>query len=178
MVWRLSATNLGPLYTLLGSLILSNDFWNRVIKVMQAISLRDWIIIALGVVAMYTPWLQLARSKKLTGKELSKTYPKLQWVRWGFIILYLSWIALVSIIFFTLLTKSEVSSPCVFGGWFASIGLFIGSFAMLTRVCIFPTPSLWLLFVVGDEAYRAGRFQVIWSLITIFISGVSAFLSG
>jgi hypothetical protein len=143
---------------------------------MDTIALPDIIIILLGVAAMYTPRFQLAKSEKLTGRELGKTYPKYQWMRWGFIILYTTWIVLVFTLFFSILASSWVQSPCVLGGLFASIGLFIGSFAMITRVCLVPTRAPRLLYVVGDEAFRAGRFQVLWSVAIIVVCTVASLI--
>ena len=146
---------------------------------MRTIPLPDVIIILLGVVAMYTPRFQLAKSKKLGEWELGRTYPEYQWVRRGFISLYVCWLLLVLIAFLSILpiTGSRVQSSCVIGGLLASIGLFLGSFAMLTKVCLVPMRIPRLLFVVGDTAYRAGRFQVVWSVMVIVVVCVVAFLS-
>jgi len=148
------------------------------LEIMDTMTLLDWTIILLGGVAMYTPRFQLAKSKRLTGKELSKTHPEYGWVKWRFIILYTSWIVLLAVAFFHVFINSGVQTSCVLGGLYASIGLFIGSFAIVTGVCYIPMRTLRLLFVVGDEARRAGRFQVVWSLTVIVVACVMAALRG
>lgn len=132
----------------------------------------DLIVVLLGGIAMYTPWIQLKRKDGLTGKELSKKHPQYGWMRWGFITLYLSWLAIVFFLFYKALSLSWMNGVSFIGGVFASIGLFIGSFAVITGVSILPMRSPWILYVVGDDALRAGRFQVAWSLSVIFIAGV------
>jgi len=117
---------------------------------------------------MYMPWIQLKDSKTLSGKELSKKYPEHKWMRWGFIGMYLGYIVIIFIFFVKVLHWVNIAS--FFGGFFASIGLFIGLFAVLTGVSILPLRSPWLFYVVGDEAGKAGRIQVICSLVVIFIA--------
>ena len=117
---------------------------------------------------MSTPWIQLKNSKRLTGKELSKEYPEHKWMRWGFIILYLSWIVIVYFFFIKVFQSINVVSFIT--AIFASIGLFIGLFAVLTGVSILPTRAPWVIFVVGDDAKRAGRFQVAWSFGVIVLA--------
>jgi hypothetical protein len=131
------------------------------------------IIILFGVASMYTSWIQISRSERLSGKELSIKYPEHGWMRWGFIIIYISWVLLMFILFFYILDHYE--NVYIFGGLFASIGLFDGVFALVTGVCLLPTRIPWLQFVVGDDARRAGRFQVVWSLIVFLISVVAAY---
>ncbi len=110
---------------------------------------------------MYTPWLQLKDNKRLKGKELSKQYPRHKWMRWGYIILYLSWIAIVYLFLTKVFPSLNIFS--FLAAIFASIGLFIGLFAVITSVSILPMRAPIIVFVVGDEAERAGRFQVAWS---------------
>jgi len=55
-------------------------------------------------------------------------------------------------------------------GLFASIGLFIGLFAITTGVSILPMRSPWVIFVVGEDAEKAGRFQVTWSASVLIVA--------
>jgi hypothetical protein len=84
------------------------------------------IVILLGGIAMYTPWIQLKRKDSLTGKELGKKYPQHKWMRWGFITLYISWGAIVFFFFYEAMKLSWMKSISSIGGVFACIGLFIG----------------------------------------------------
>ena len=132
------------------------------------------IIFSLGYIAMYLPSFQLAKSEKLSGKELSEKYPEHEWIRSSFLILYLLWILFFGIIFYNL--SSQINIVYLMGWFFSSTGIFIGSFAFFTGVCYFPTRSPWLRFVVGDDARKAGRIQIIWSLgVIIITSGMALF---
>ncbi len=134
-----------------------------------------FLLFALGYIAMYLPSFRLAKREKLTGKELSEKYPEHAWMRSGFLILYLLWIVIiVSACYFLF---SELRFVYVVGWIFASIGIFIGSFAVLTGVCYFPSRSLWMRYVVGDEAREAGRIQLLWSLGVIIVTSAIAVLS-
>jgi len=134
-------------------------------------------IVFLGITSMYTPWFQLRREDSVSGKELSKKYPQHAWMRWGFIILYLLWIAIVFLLLRQSISLAWMKSVASFGGFFASIGLFIGLFAVITGVSILPMRVPWILYVVGDDAQRAGRFQVTWSLGVILLAIVMEILS-
>ena len=116
----------------------------------------------LGGVAMYVPWIKLRNSHRLSGKELSRQYPQHRWMRWGFIRLYLSWIVLVCLVLIKILPSILATS--FIAGLFAGIGLYIGLFAIITGVGVLPTRGPWTMFVVGEEAQRAGRLQVFWSV--------------
>ena len=134
-----------------------------------------FLTIALGGISMYTPWIQLKHSKRLTGKELSKMYPEHKWMRWGYITLYISWVVIV----FFLFTKVLITSINIFSSMaaiFANIGLFIGLFAVVTGVSILPTKAPVIIFVVGDEAKDAGRFQVTWSASVLLLAIALEFL--
>ena len=82
-------------------------------------------------------------------------------MRWGYLFLYLSWIVLVYV--FLTQVLSWINMASFLATIFASIGLFIGLFAVITGVSILPTRSLRIIFVVGDETESAGRFQIAWS---------------
>lgn len=127
-----------------------------------------FLLIILGGIAMYTPWIQLRNSQRLTGKELSKQYPEHKWMRWGFVSLYLSWIVIVYFIFIKVL--SSINTISFLAVFFASIGLFIGLFAVITGVSILPMRAPRIIFVVGEDAERAGRFQVAWSASVLMIA--------
>ncbi len=138
------------------------------------ISIISYIIIFLGAATMYLPSSQLKDSKRLSGKELSKKYPEHKWMRWGFISMYLGWIAAALFFFYKVLPLVYAAS--FLSALFASIGLYIGLFAIITGVSILPMRSPRILYVVGDEARKAGRFQVTCSLVVIFITfAVEAF---
>ncbi len=140
----------------------------------KILSIIGFIMIFLGGIAMYTPWIQLRRSERFTGKELSQKYPEYKWMRWGFISMYLAWIAAVFFFFYKVLTWVNVAS--FLAALFASIGLFIGGFAAITGVSILPMRSPWILYIVGDEAREAGRFQVAWSVGVIVVAVALEFL--
>ena len=127
-----------------------------------------FLLVIVGGLAMYTPWIQLRASQRLTGKELSKQYPEHKWMRWGFITLYLSWIVIVYFVFMKVLPSINIIS--FLAGLFASIGLFIGLFAITTGVSILPMRSPWVIFVVGEDAEKAGRFQVTWSASVLIVA--------
>lgn len=134
---------------------------------MNKIPFFNLIITLLGVIAMYSPRFQLKMSKSLTGKELSRKYPEHGWMRWGFIVLYIAWIVLMFM--FCSKVLYWVAAISFIGYLFASIGLFYGLFAIITGVCILPMHVPWLLYVVGDDARKAGRFQVFLSLSVVIV---------
>jgi len=136
----------------------------------------EFATILLGGIAMYTPWIHLKRKDSITGKELSKKYPQHGWMRWGYITLYLLWISIVFFLFYEALMLSWMKSVSLVGGVFASIGLFMGLFALITGVAILPMRIPWLLYVAGDNAKKSGRFQVVWSIGVILIASVMEFL--
>lgn len=82
--------------------------------------------------------------------------------------MYVSWIATVFFFFYKVLPWVNIGS--FLGALFASIGLFIGLFAVITGISILPMRSPWILSVVGDEVERAGRFQIAWSVGVIVIA--------
>jgi hypothetical protein len=131
------------------------------------------VLLALGYVAMYLPSFRLAKSEKLTGKELSQKYPEHAWMRTGFLLLYVAWCVIVGSIFFYFLS-AEVKIAYLVGWIYASMGIFIGTFAVVTGVCYFPSRSIWMQYVVGAEAREAGRIQVLWSLGVILIASAIA----
>ena len=124
------------------------------------------VLIALGALSMYTPWLQLSKSERLNETQLHEKHSEHGWIRWGFIVIYFLWIVLA----FEVLHNIPWSRAILFlGVFFSSIGFFIGMFALITGVCILvPTIIPRLLFVVGENARRAGRFQVLCSS-TVFL---------
>ncbi|MBL8090797.1 MAG: hypothetical protein JNJ43_10740 [Anaerolineales bacterium] len=135
----------------------------------------EWIFLILGfasmilgVFAMYTPWIHLKHSKRLTGKELGKKYPQHKWMRWGYIILYLGWFGIVYFLFTKVLLSINIFSSI--SGLFATIGLFMGLFAFITGVNILPTRLPIITFVIGNEAKVAGRFQTIWSTSVLILA--------
>ena len=136
----------------------------------------EMIIVFLGGVAMYTPWLHLKRKDSLTGKELSKKYPQHGWMRWGYVTLYFLWTAIVLFLFYEALKIYSIKSVSLLGGLFASIGLFMGLFAVITGVTILPMRIPWILYVVGDSVKKAGRFQVAWSIGVILMAIVMELL--
>lgn len=142
---------------------------------MRAFEIVEFVVVlCIGYIAMYLPSFQLAKSDKLTGKELSEKYPEHAWIKSNFLILYLLWTLIFGFIFYKL--TSQINFVSLIGWFFACIGIFIGSFAFLTGVCYFPTRSPWLRFVVGDHARNAGRTQVLWSLgVIIVASGIAFF---
>ena len=140
----------------------------------RILPLIGYLIFILGGIAMYTPWFQLKNSKRLTGKELGKQFPEHEWMRWGFAILYLSWIAIVC--FFFIRVFPSIHAFSFLAGIFASIGLFIGLFAVITGVSLLPTRAPRVIFVVGAEAERAGRFQVAWSVCVLILAMAIEFL--
>jgi hypothetical protein len=152
------------------------DCLERLLLKMKTYFFFDLIVILLGGIAMYTPWIQLKSEDGLTGRELGEKYPRYGWIRRGFVTLYLSWVAIVFFFFYKALSLSWLNSISVFGGVFASIGLFIGLFAVVTGVSLLPMRSPKFLYVVGDDAQRAGRFQVVWSFCVIVIASVMEIL--
>ena len=76
--------------------------------------------------------------------------------------LYLSWIVLVSLVLVKILPSILTTS--LIAGLFASIGLYLGLFAVITGVGALPTRGPGTMFVVGEEAQSAGRLQVFWSV--------------
>ena len=131
---------------------------------------RELIIVihaGLGFIGMYISWVYLIKSEKLRVKELREMYPNFGWMRLGLTVLHFGWIILVIM----LLLRNPIA---YFVGVFcASIGLFYGALAWKTGVCVVPGVSR-VLFVVGDNARRAGRLQTIWSLVVIGIAVVDS----
>ena len=144
----------------------------RLLQTMQILPIFEITVVLLGGIAMYTPWIHLRRKDSITGKELSKKYPQHRWMRWGYITLYLLWVTIVFFLFYEALQNSWIKSVSFIGGVFASIGLFMGLFAVITGVAILPMRIPWILYVVGDKAKKTGRFQVVWSIGVIMIVGV------
>jgi len=136
----------------------------------------EFAVILLGGIAMYTPWIHLKRKDSITGKELSKRYPQHGWMRWGYITLYLLWTAIVFFLFYGALMLSWMKSISMVGGVFASIGLFMGLFAVITGVAVLPMRIPWILYVVGDNAKKSGRFQVVWSIGVLLFASVMEIL--
>jgi hypothetical protein len=136
----------------------------------QILPIIGFITIFLGGFAMYTPWIQLRHSERFTGKELIQKYPEHKWMRWGFMGMYLGWIIAMFLFFYKVLTWLNMAS--FLAALFASIGLFIGGFAAITGVSILPVRSPRILYVVGDDAEDAGRFQVAWSVGVIVVAMV------
>ena len=122
----------------------------------------SFLLMILGGVAMYVPWIILRNSHRLSGNELSRQYPQHRWMRRGFLMLYLSWIVLVSLVLVKILPSILATS--LIAGLFASIGLYLGLFAVITGVGALPTRGPGTMFVVGEEAQSAGRLQVFWSV--------------
>ena len=137
----------------------------------KVISVTRLLTILLSGVAMYTPWIQLRHSKGLTGKELSQKHPELRWVKWGFISMYLAWIPMVILLLYKIFPR--VNSASLVAAFFASLGLFTGGFAVITGVS---SPMFQSLYMVGNEARAAGRFQVAWSVGVIAIAVALEFL--
>ena len=137
---------------------------------MNGKTLLDTIIVLLGIVAMYTPWLQLAKSERLTGSELDKKYPEYAGISSKFTMLYIGWVIILFGIFFYILLNVRAQLISVLSGLYASMGLFIGLFAVTTHVCPAPTTVPWLQYAVGEKAKQAGWFQVAWSLSVIIIA--------
>jgi hypothetical protein len=134
----------------------------------KIISATRLLTILLSGIAMFTPWIQLRHSKGLTGKELSQKHPELEWVKWGFISMYLAWIPVVILLLYKIFPR--VNSASLVAVFIASLGLFSGGFAVITSVSILPIRSSQNLYTVGDEAREAGRFQVAWSVGVIAIA--------
>ncbi len=74
----------------------------------------------------------------------------------------MSWIMIVFVFFVTVFPSISIVS--FLAAIFASIGLFIGLLAVMTGVSILPMSAPRAIFVVGEEAESAGRFQVAWSV--------------
>jgi hypothetical protein len=127
----------------------------------------------LGVGTIYSPWLLLARSKKLSGKELGRAYPRFSWMRWGFLALNTGWVFLTLCFLVAIATQIGDRAIHLAGAWLASVGLFNGLIAVYTRVCPVPFPSHYV-YVYGDKARRAGRLQAM--LATVYIA-VAIYLS-
>jgi hypothetical protein len=134
----------------------------------RILSSTGFIIILLGLFSMYTPWIQLKHSERLTGKELSKKHPEHEWMRWGFISMYLIWIVAVG--FFFVIVLASINLASFIAAFCASIGLFIGLFALITGVSLFPMRGVRIWYVVGDKAVESGRFQVTLSVAVIIVA--------
>jgi len=121
--------------------------------------------------AMYASQFHLKKSEKFTAYGLRKSNPKYKWIQKYFMLLYGGWIVLLFAVFFSIASNWGFG-PYAGGGFFACIGLFLGVFALKTGVCFVPTRGLKTLFVVGDDAYRAGILQTIWSITVIVLAFV------
>jgi hypothetical protein len=134
---------------------------------MTASEIFAWIHLILGIAAMYISMVYLTRSEKFTAKELGEVYPKHKTILRRFLPLYLGWMVLAFIIF------PAISGYAVYslGNLFASIGLFLGLYALKTGVCAVPSSNTYRIqFAVGEVAYRAGRLQTIWSLAVLALA--------
>jgi hypothetical protein len=76
----------------------------------------------------------------------------------------------LAIVIFTSTSLNGAGDPIYgFGNLCASIGLFLGLFALKTGVSAVPNRNtFYIRFVVGETAYRTGRLQTIWSL-SVFV---------
>lgn len=128
-----------------------------------------WIHAFAGYFAMYVTKYKLANSEIITRKELGSLHPQHRWISSNFAFLYFGWLIFDFVVFMGMGSSWNLTIYAA-GSFFASIGLFLGVFAWRTGVCVVPSRSLRLRFVVGDDAFRAGRFQTIWSLIVIGIA--------
>jgi len=124
-----------------------------------------------GIMAMYVSRFHLKKSEKFTADGLRKANPKYKWIQKYFMLLYNGWVVLLFAVFFSI-ASSWVFEPYAVGAFFACIGLFLGVFALKTGVCFVPKKGLETLFVVGDDAYRAGILQTIWSITVIVLAFV------
>lgn len=135
------------------------------------ISLGVSIFLALSIV--YSPWILLTGSKKLSGKELGQAYPKFAWMRWGFVILNVSWALLTLYLLVALVGQIGEPGVYLFGAWFVGVGLLNGLFAVYTRVCPVPYPTHYV-YVYGPKARQAGRVQAglacVYMVVAILLS--------
>ena len=135
---------------------------------MTASEIFVWIHLVLGIVAMYISLVHLRKSEKFTAKELGEVYPKHRSILRRFLPLYLGWIVLAVFVFPSIFLGWVEDVLCALGNIFASIGLFLGLYALKTGVCAMPSShTVPLQFAVGEAAYRAGRLQTIWSLAVL-----------
>jgi hypothetical protein len=130
-----------------------------------------WAHTFLGLMAMYVSQFHLKKAKKLTAYELAEVDPKYKWVQRDFIPLYIGWMILLIAVFSLIGSRWEFG-PYVVGSFFACIGLFSGAFAWKTGICVVPKRSLNTFFVIGDDAYRAGILQTVWSITVIVLAFV------
>lgn len=124
-----------------------------------------------GFMAMYASQFHLKKAEKLTAYELAEVDPKYKWVQRDFIPLYIGWIILVVAVS-SLIGSYWEFGPYAYGAFLACIGLFLGVFAWKTGICMVPRSGLKTLFVIGDDAYRAGILQTIWSITVIVLAFV------
>jgi len=120
---------------------------------------------------MYVSQFHLKNAEKHTAYELTEVNPKYKWVQRDFIPLSVGWMILVVTVFSFIGSRWEFG-PYAFGSFFACIGLFYGGFAWKTGICVVPKRSLNTFFVIGDDAYRAGILQTIWSITVIVLAFV------
>jgi hypothetical protein len=125
------------------------------------------VVLALGII--YSPWLLLWHSKKLSGKELGQAYPRFAWMRRGFVILNASWVLLTLCPLVAIVTQVGEQGLYLCGAWLASVGLLNGLFAVLTRVCPAPLPTHYV-YMYGNEARKAGGTQAALALVYIMIA--------
>ena len=126
-------------------------------------------VLFLGVFSMYSSNIFLRKSEKIPGRELKEKKPEYSWVRFGFLIPYLIFVAII----FALLqiVMNALSVLLLSGAAFACIGLFYGVFTLISGVCPVPLSAPVLFFVFGDDAKRAGIFQSIWSIAVLLLAG-------
>jgi hypothetical protein len=129
------------------------------------------VVLALGIV--YSPWLLLWHSKKLSGVELGQAHQRFAWMRWGFVVLNAGWVLLTLCPLVAIVTQIGEQGIYLYGAWVASLALFNGLFAVYSRVCPVPFPTHYV-YVHGEEARKAGRVQAGLAFVYIVVAILSS----
>jgi hypothetical protein len=127
---------------------------------------------------MFSPWLFFIRKPSLSGEELAQKEPRLSWVRRGYPVRMVLWIALMAIIHFGV---GKVLEPMVgdqvfnlFGSFVATLACFDGLFAIRTGVYSVSTKVSYR-YVYENSKYlrRVAVFQIVCSLALILYIGIT-----
>ena len=148
---------------------------DNIINTINTISM--YALLLSNVVIMYLPRFFIKQKETITGKAFKELYPESSWIRWGFVPLYLVWLAIIFLIpvLYSSITKESHWLFSILNAY-AAIGLFYGLFTIVTGVMVMPSRSFLLRLAVGSKAFKTARIQVYVSFGAIIVNSIIQFI--